>query len=145
MIHRQEWRPDTCGCVFHEEWDDAESPPVHRPVMHDASGCSIHPSVPPGLANPGAVSAAHVRALSENRRKNATMGMVLDYADEQLPDLVVTDDDGGKQLRPGVFKFSYGPDGLLTVLIPGDFTGQHKKAVQDAADAELGAGKVRIQ
>lgn len=87
------WKPDTCGCVLHLEWDD-EVPAEERVhtavpfvVTNDESimprkVCPIHESLDPTDKEEGKHVKHLEKVLEENQRKNITLGKVKEIIGE---------------------------------------------------------------
>ena len=67
------WRPDTCGCELHLEWDDAApiESRTHDPVH--VVPCEHHAHHPTHAH-------AHAAVLAENQGKNRAMAALLEHA-----------------------------------------------------------------
>lgn len=119
------WKPDTCGCVLEQWFDDTLKV---RPISYarTLASCPAHPT--PGEAQWLTVGA-------ENARKNTALAMV-----EGLID---------KATREDATTWSFSDDRIagtdervldLTIAT----TNPNKNAVAAAADVQFGAGSIRV-
>ena len=133
------WRPDTCGCVLSYAWDTAADPATraHTPVSFDASQCGVHAGLGLDLA------AGHTRVLDENPRKNKLYDRAVQWCAANAPSMIATDAEGNQHLVAGSWAFSYDPTGLLTVSLP-LLTAAQKTQIQQIANSQFGAGKVKV-
>ena len=91
-LQKTSWRPDTCGCEIEYTWDDtqAEDVRVHTPVKVVA--CSIHQSVG------GGVVGKHTAVVTENRKKNLTVGAIIQADNTLIPEDLSWGFDGSRKL-----------------------------------------------
>ena len=114
------WTPDTCGCIFEYEWDDAldENARIHT-FKKAVSLCEHH----------SLMLAPYDEVLKENTKKNKIYGL----AKKVNPNLGVDD-----------FTWSFDKNRKLTVGFLGKLTADQKKQLKDFADAEFGIGEVEV-
>ena len=141
-MRTQFWRPDTCGCAFHQIVDDdGEIKPATREeaqavlderrrtnplttttedLWPDAE-CAAHRGFP--------VAARYALVLDENQRKNRVFG--------ELEKLGVT---------PEQYVWTFDENRVLDVLAEGiALTAQEKLDLQTAANRDHGFGRVRVR
>src|SRR5690349_348318 len=124
-VRTQRWSPDTCGCVFIQEWDDAVAAAART---HDVRTRELACAAHQGL---DAVS-AHSAVVAENQRKNIVPIIVkslkssLDLA--TLPWREAWSFDAQRRLVVDTSVFA--------------LTAQQKTQLQAAADLQFGPDKV---
>jgi hypothetical protein len=117
-----QWSPDTCGCIFEYEWDDAlTSGRVHNLTRVIRRG----PESAHALIGDAPLFA---RIVEENGRKNITAGLA-------------------DSIRSGVsvegFSWSFDSSRILTVTITG-LTNTQKNNLQSLCDSRFGSGNVIV-
>lgn len=147
MIKITTWKPDTCECEIHYQWDDSvpEDQRVHVPIdsFTDSQGkirqtkkCQHH--------NKHDLHTAHAKILEENQGKNFARQHILD----SLPEVadVKTDADGNqvKEFKKGnEFSFSFDENRQLQVEVKG-LNAKNKTDLRTALGAKFGNGKIKI-
>lgn len=138
MKHTTTWKPDTCECELHYEWDDAvpTEERIHTPVeqvtTHDGTivqttRCRHHEHLT------GHVSDVHAAVSSENQNKNRLYALVV----ETHPELTTKDAAGNAILHPGSFEWLFDERRALVVKVKGINTDQ-SLALQNEAREKLG-------
>lgn len=91
MIHKNTWKPDTCGCEIDFVWDDqmSEEERVHTPTS--AKLCQVHSSLD--------VDSCWSTVLEENRRKNYSIGLIKERHPEKSDNDIEWNFDSNRVLK----------------------------------------------
>mgnify|MGYP001616653995 CR=1 FL=1 len=134
MMHKNTWRPDTCGCEIEYEWEDTLTVEqrVHTPTK--ATGCEHHLT--------GDHSAKYTQVLKENQTKNKVLGAILDGVSTAVDILLDENDKPIKKLKKGK-KYLWSFDAQRNLVVSCDgFTPQEKASAQTAC-ASLDADRTK--
>lgn len=137
MMHKNTWRPDTCGCEIEYEWDDAvpAEQRVHTPVK--VTGCEHHQA--------GDHVAKYTKVLKENQSKNKVLGAILDGVTTAVDVLLDENDKPIKKLKRGKkYLWSFDAQRNLVVQLDG-FTPKEKADAQSVSGAVLDTVPVIFQ
>lgn len=136
-----QWSPDTCGCQFTYEWDDAvtEDNRVHT-FKAVTKECASHAHL-----TGNAKRDMYDSSLEENRRKNGTIGELLDKAAADFAE--VNPESGSIVLKKGInVSWSWSgiaPDRIMTLTVTGITLSQQKiTAAQNFLNTRFGIGRV---
>ncbi len=119
------WKPDTCGCVLEQWFDDTAKP---RTILYAKTVRSCPAHTTPGEAQWSTVGA-------ENARKNGALAIVEGLIDKGTREDKTTwafSDD----------RISGTDERVLELTIA--TTNPNKNAVSSAADVQFGAGAIRV-
>lgn len=148
------WRPDTCKCVIHYEWDDAVPveqrvhTPVEQAVKHDGTVvprvvCPAHAGMNLGAGK----KAEHFAAVQgENRMKNRALTRIME-GNPKLQETVIDQSTGEELVQ---FKRGHEPkwsfDANRNLIIDVDTKGVLTKGEKAAIESSLKeiSGKVSI-
>lgn len=148
--HITTWKPDTCDCIIHYEWDDSvpAEERVHTPVesvtTHDGRViprhvCAVHAGT---IENAGKEVEHHDKIKEENTRKNQVLGHIL----ENSPDLteLVQKEDGSmvKEFKKGLApEWSFDASRNLKVSLKGNIL---KKSDKDTLKGAVEATFAKV-
>ena len=139
-IQTTRWSPDTCGCVFDYEWDDTQPQDTRVHTFKQvAKECASHAHL-----TGNSKKDMYDSSVEENKRKNGTIGELLDKA---AADFGEATEDGGVTLKKGInvtWTWSgTSPNRVMTFTVTGiTLTTQKKNTVQNFINTKFGAGKV---
>ena len=140
-IKTTQWSPDTCGCQFEYEWDDAESEDTRQHTFKRVTKeCASHAHLQGNSKRD-----MYDSSLEENRRKNGTIGELLDKA---TADFGETDPESGSiVLKKGITVTwdwtGTSPNRIMTLTVTGvTLSAQKKTAAQNFLNNKFGVGKV---
>jgi hypothetical protein len=140
VIKTTQWSPDTCGCVFEYEWDDAqnEDTRVHN-FKQVTKECASHAHLQGNNKKD-----MYDSSLEENRRKNGTIQELLERAGVEFAD---TQQDGSVTLKKNInVSWTWSgsaPDRIMTLTVTGiTLTNQRKTQIQNFLNNKFGNGKV---
>lgn len=137
MIKTTIWRPDTCGCEIHYEWNDTDpqASRIHTAVA-STKVCDVHKGM--------SVPVHYDTVLRENQGKNEARGVIA----ENSPTLTYDKDVDGvlrKEFLVGKEPtFSFDKDRNLLVNLS-TLDAADKTQMQAVLDSELGVKTVTIQ
>lgn len=140
-IQTTRWSPDTCGCTYEYEWDDAIPPETRTHSLSKVvTACPLHS----GIADD---PTKYNTVVEENQRKNNTLQVVVDNAPSTLYDL--QPDGTTRVLKKGItYNWSItgtAPNRTLSVSFTGiTLTTAQKNAIQTFLNNRFGVGKVII-
>ena len=145
MKHITTWRPDTCGCTIHYEWDDSlsDADRVHIPVeevtTHD--GLLIKRYCCPVHNTDNGVGKHHdhfTKVQEENNRKNKVLNELMN--DNPEFHVVAIDEETGeeyKKWKPGMKPtWSFDEDRNLVITTKSSLSSQIKKTIKDKLEAK---------
>ena len=138
------WSPDTCGCQFEYEWDDAlpEDTRQHN-FKRVAKDCVSHAHLTGNSKRD-----MYDSSLEENRRKNGTIQELLDKA---AADFGEVDPQSGSMVLKKNINVNWtwsgtSPNRVMTFTVSGiTLTTQKKTAAQNFLNNRFGVGKVTFQ
>lgn len=141
MIKVTQWSPDTCGCVFEYEWDDAqnEDTRVHT-FKQVAKECVSHSHLQGNNKKD-----MYDSSLEENRRKNLTIQELIEKASTEF---AATDPESGAIILKKNINVTWtwsgtAPDRVMTITVTGiTLTNQRKTQIQNFLNTKFGIGKV---
>lgn len=135
MIKTTRWKPDTCGCVIHYQWDSEATPETRTFSVVEQIPCPAHAGLPDMQAQYDAV-------CGENGRKNQFLAGAL----EGISQLRETTADGAVVLKNGVsFNWSWDQSRVLHVSFSGiSLSAQQRNTLQTIADNRFGPGNVVV-
>jgi hypothetical protein len=144
VLKTTQWSPDTCGCTFEYTWDDTESEDIRthnfKTVVKE---CASHAHLTGNNKKD-----AYDSSLEENKRKNGTIGELLDKAAADFGEL--DPNSGSMILKKGITLTwdwtGIAPDRVMNLHVTGiTLTQQKKTAAQNFLNNKFGAGKVILQ
>ena len=137
------WSPDTCGCQFEYTWEDTESEDTRVHTFKQVTKeCVSHSHLTGNNKRD-----MYDSSLEENRRKNGTIGELLDKAAAEFAE---TDPESGAITLKKNIDVSWtwsgtAPNRIMTITITGiTLTNQRKNQIQNFLNNRFGVGKVII-
>lgn len=144
-IRTQAYRPDTCGCVIEESYDDTL--PLADIVVTQSNyfvTCSAHS----GLADN---DTKYATVIEESSRKNRAIQLIIDNSPASMENVVFIYQADGvtRVLKKGVMFFfalsGTAPNRVITITYTGfTLTNAQKNTAQGWLDNRFGSGKVII-
>jgi hypothetical protein len=105
MIHKNIWRPDTCGCEIEYEWDDS-IPEKERTHTHKSTKlCPVHAHLT-GNNNKDGYDAV----FEENTRKNKANKEIMDACPELTEETIGKDGKSKGKVFKKIHKFNWNFD-----------------------------------
>jgi hypothetical protein len=143
-IKTTQWSPDTCGCVFEYTWDDSQSEDTRQHSFKNVVKECVSHSHLTGNSKRDMFDSS----LEENRRKNGTIGELLDKAAADFGEL--DPESGSMVLKKGITVnwdwTGTAPNRVMTLTVTGiTLTAQKKTAAQNFLNNRFGVGKVIFQ
>lgn len=147
MKHVTTWRPDTCDCVLHYEWDDTESAetrthtPVRSVTRHDGiveeiKVCKAHAGLTLGAAEDVDPVYHYARVAAENQTKNNVISELL--ASPDLSESVLEKGEQVRTFRAGREpEWSFDEDRVLRVKLAGGLPKAKRDAISQAITSKL--------
>lgn len=141
VIKITQWSPDTCGCSFEYTWDDTQNEDIRTHNFKAVTKeCASHAHL-----NGNNKKDMYDSSLEENRRKNGSIGELLDKAAADFGE--VDPESGSIVLKKGItvtWNWSgIAPDRVMTLTATGVTLSQQKKtAAQNFLNNKFGVGKV---
>jgi hypothetical protein len=124
-MSKQIWRPDTCACVFEQEYDYSTKPQTLVSTKA-LTVCPFH-------------NGDHDLVLDENQTKNKVLGKIIELHPELTVDIIEKGQVVGRELKDTIeYKWSYDQNRNLEV----EFVGVDKQVSPiDATIAQEFPGK----
>jgi hypothetical protein len=140
VIKTTRWNPDTCGCQFEYEWDDAVAEDTRTHTFKRVTQeCVSHAHLTGNSKRD-----MYDSSLEENRRKNGTIAELLARAGVDFADI---QQDGSFQWKKGInVSWTWSgtsPNRVMTLTVTGvTLTAQKKTQIQNFLNNRFGVGKV---
>lgn len=140
------FRPDTCGCELHYEYDSSIGPNhdtdlITNDIYTDPNGqqrqtikCLAHQAIA------DMVTLKNTVHLGENVRKNKFIDAAMKLYPTSFPIATTAD---GQTIDYSKLSWNYDTQRVLNVTIAG-LTKPQKNSLQSTADTEFGVGKVKV-
>ena len=134
---RNQWRPDTCGCVVEFEFDADLPGETRTHTMISLTPCSAHAGNTAYINQ--TIEASAIPVHKENQRKNQTLDTLA--TELGLPE---SDPDRYTKLMQYLASWYYDAARVLHIVTKG-LTTQQKNRAQNAANTRFGTGIIVIE
>ena len=140
VIKTTRWSPDTCGCVFEYEWDDATNESTRQHIFKRVDKECVSHSHLTGNSKKDMYDSS----VEENQRKNGTVSELASKASAEYFDI---SGDGTTTLKNGVTIYwtwsGTAPNRIMTIHVVGKTLTQNRmNQIQNALNTKFGINKV---